>query len=84
MAIKLSTGKLRLDKGIEQFIAEQLAANRFRLLGLDLRHIGESVSLPFHHRDPFDRLLIAQALQENLSLVTADLVFTKYGVRRIW
>ena len=41
-------------------------------------------TLPFHHRDPFDRLLVAQALEEDLAVVTADPVFAKYGVNRIW
>jgi PIN domain nuclease of toxin-antitoxin system len=84
MAIKLSLGKLRLQQAIESFVAEQLAANRFRLLNLELRHIGQTVSLPFHHRNPFDRLLIAQALQENLSVVTADRIFAQYECHRVW
>jgi PIN domain nuclease of toxin-antitoxin system len=84
MAIKLGLGKLRLPQGVEPFVAEQLATNRFRLLNLELRHIGQTVSLPFHHRNPFDRLLIAQALQENLSVVTADRIFAQYECHRVW
>jgi PIN domain nuclease of toxin-antitoxin system len=84
MAIKLSLGKLRLQRSIEKFIPEQLAANRFRLLNLDLGHVGQTASLPFHHRDPFDRLLIAQAIHEKMSVVTADRDFAKYDIDVVW
>ena len=59
MAIKLSLGKLRLTGAIERFIPEQLAANAFRQFAIDLRHVARVAVLPFHHRDPFDRLLAA-------------------------
>ena len=63
---------------------EQLAVNGLQALALDLRHTARVASLPFHHRDPFDRLLVAQALEDDLGVVTADPVFAKYGVKRIW
>jgi PIN domain nuclease of toxin-antitoxin system len=84
MAIKLSLGKLRLLGAIERFIPEQLSANAFRLLEIDFRHVARVAALPFHHRDPFDRLLVAQALEEHCVIVSADLIFRKYGVSRIW
>lgn len=84
MAIKASLGKLRLPIPVARFFSEQLAANHFDVLGLDLRHIELVSTLPFHHRDPFDRLLVAQALTEDLAIVSADPVFEQYGVRRIW
>jgi len=84
MAIKLSIGKLRLKSSIERFIPEQMAANRIELLGIDFRHIVRVASLPPHHRDPFDRLLAAQAIDEKLPIVSADRVLSRYGVRRIW
>ena len=84
MAIKLSVGKLRLPVPIEQFIPEQLATNRFRQLDIGFRHVVRVTGLAFHHRDPFDRLLAAQALEEGLAIVSVDAVFRRYGVKRIW
>ena len=84
MAIKLSLGKLKLHDVIERFIPEQLAVNGFSQLQIDFRHVARVSALAFHHRDPFDRLLIAQAIEEKLPVVTSDPLFTKYGVKRIW
>jgi len=84
MAIKLSLGKLTLATPIERFIPEQLAANGFRPLEIGFRHVARVASMAFHHRDPFDRLLAAQALEERLTLVSNDTAFRKYGVKRIW
>lgn len=84
MAIKLSLGKLKVARPLERFIPEQLTANGFRQLNIELRHVVRVAHLPFHHRDPFDRLLVAQALEEGVTLVSADPVFKTYGVRRLW
>lgn len=84
MAIKVSTGKLALSQPVERFIPEQLAANGFRLLEIDFRHVARVESLPFHHRDPFDRLLVAQSMSEKMSVVSADTVLSEYGIKRIW
>lgn len=84
IAIKLSLGKLKLAAPMERFIPEQLAANGIVRLDIDFRHVAKVATLPFHHRDPFDRLLVAQAAQEGLPIVSADAVFQKYGVKRIW
>lgn len=84
LAIKLSLGKLRLPQNHARFIPEQLSANGFSLLDLELGHVARVAGLPFHHRDPFDRLLAAQALEEQLAIVSADPVFRTYGVTRIW
>ena len=84
IAIKVSLGKLRIDGALDRFLPEQLAANGFRALAIDLKHAARVATLPFHHRDPFDRLLVAQALEEDLAMVTADPVVVKYGVKRVW
>lgn len=84
LAIKTSIGKLRLTKSVERFIPEELAANDFQLLAMDFRHVAKVESLPFHHRDPFDRLLVAQALTERMTIISADAVLSEYGVKRIW
>jgi PIN domain nuclease of toxin-antitoxin system len=84
MAIKVGTGKLELPAPVERFVEEQLAANAFRALPIELSHLARVATLPFHHRDPFDRLLAAQALKEKLTIVSVDPVFRKYGVKRVW
>ena len=84
IAIKVSRNKLTLAKPIERLIPEQLGLNGFQLLQIDLDDVARVATLPFHHRDPFDRLLVAQALGEELTLVSADPVFRKYGVKRVW
>lgn len=84
MAIKVGLGKLRLPEPLERFLPEQLAANGFRLLSIDLGDVVRVATLPFHHRDPFDRLLAAQALDGGLAIVSADPIFRRYGVRRVW
>ena len=84
MAIKVSLRKLRLPGPIERFIPEQLARNGFRELPIELDHIARTARLVFHHRDPFDRILVAQTLAEDLAVVSADPVFRRYGVRTIW
>ena len=84
MVIKLSLGKLKLAEPIESFITEELPENDIQLLEIGFRHVARVADLPFHHRDPFDRLLISQAQVENLSILSADRVFDRYQVRRLW
>jgi PIN domain nuclease of toxin-antitoxin system len=84
IAIKVSLGVVRVEGALERFLPEQLAANGFQPLPIDLRHCARVATLPFHHRDPFDRLLAAQALEGDLAMVTADPAFTKYGIKRVW
>ena len=84
VAIKVSRGRLTLPKPIDRFFPEQLGLNGFQLLQIDLDDVARVATLPFHHRDPFDRLLVAQALSEELTVVSADPVFRKYGVKRVW
>ena len=84
IAIEVSLGRLRIDGALDRFLPEQLAANGFQPLAIDLKHAARVATLPFHHRDPFDRLLVAQALEEDLAVVTADPVFATYGVNRVW
>lgn len=85
MAIKSSLGKLTLSQPLERFIPEQLATNGFQLLEIDFRHVARVEGMPLQqHRDPFDRLLIAQATSEKLTLVTADAAFESYDVQRLW
>lgn len=84
LAIKTGLGKLKLALPVQRYVVEHVAANGFQMLDIRMAHVGRVESLPAHHGDPFDRLLIAQALEEKLPVVTADPVFREYGVKRIW
>ena len=68
----------------DSFIPEQLSTNRIVLLPIELKHLLEIARLPLHHRDPFDRLLIAQAVVEGIPIVSADPAFDQYPIERIW
>ncbi|HEY7387411.1 MAG TPA: type II toxin-antitoxin system VapC family toxin [Bryobacteraceae bacterium] len=84
LAIKTSLSRISFDRPLAQFLSEELPANAISLLPIEFRHVTRVAQLPFHHRDPFDRLLIAQALEESLTIVSADDDFDAYSVRRIW
>lgn len=84
MAIKISLGKLSIAQPFEQFIPHQLLINGFEMFDIKFDHVAKVIQLPFHHRDPFDRLLIAQSLVEQIPVVSADSVFDLYSVQRLW
>jgi len=84
IAIKTSLGKLRLDQPFENFISLQLQHNDFHLFPLTTAHAVGLSCLPFHHRDPFDRMIIAQSLVENIPVLSSDVAFDDYGIQRLW
>jgi PIN domain nuclease of toxin-antitoxin system len=84
IAIKVSLEKLTLEAPVDRFIPEQLAVNSFSLLSIEFAQVARVARLPFHHRDPFDRLLAGQALIDDLTVVSADPIFRRYGVKRLW
>ena len=84
MAIKTQLGKLQLPDHFEQFIAEQLFRNNITSLPVMMSHALHVQSLPLHHRDPFDRLLIAQGQLEKMPIITTDSVFADYDVEIVW
>lgn len=84
MAIKLSLGKLSLAQPFEVLIPQQMRLNGIKLLGIEIEHTAAVSKLPFHHRDPFDRLLIAQAMVEQIPIVSADTAFDTYSIKRLW
>ena len=84
MAIKLSIGKLSLGRAFGTLIPEQMRLNGIGLLQIEVAHVLAVVELPFHHRDPFDRLLIAQAMVEQIPIVSGDPAFDSYGIKRLW
>ncbi|HZP82649.1 MAG TPA: type II toxin-antitoxin system VapC family toxin [Chthonomonadaceae bacterium] len=84
LVIKVSIGKLILAHPVDLFLPDQLQRNNIQLLPIALPHTLRVAVLPFHHKDPFDRMLIAQSLVETMPLVSADAVLDAYGVRRLW
>lgn len=84
MAMKAALGKLRLPQAVESFVPQQMQLNMIGQLGVDFRHAARVEGLPPHHSDPFDRVLIAQALTEGIPIISADPAFDAYGVHRIW
>jgi PIN domain nuclease of toxin-antitoxin system len=84
IAIKVSTRKYALSGPYEDFIQHAIDDNDFEVLPVEVRHTARVATLPFHHKDPFDRLLIAQARVDDLTLVSNEALFDAYGVKRLW
>lgn len=84
MQIKLQTGKLILYLPLPELVKSQQQNNDVQILPIDVSHIYALNSLPNHHRDPFDRILIAQAMVENIPLLSIDAVFDAYPIQRMW
>ena len=84
IAIKLSIGKLSLPQPFEPFVREQLSINAIDIQQIETAHLDVVSTLAFHHRDPFDRLLVAQAMVELLPIVSADVEFDGYSIERLW
>jgi len=84
MAIKISIGKLSIAQDFEKFILWQLKINGFETLQIEINHLAKVIHLPFHHRDPFDRLLIAQSMVEQIPIISGDSVFDAYSIDRMW
>ena len=83
MSIKFNLGKLRLDPNYEEFINREVTTSNIQLLNIELKHLSINATLPFHHRDPFDRLIIAQSIAENIPIVTLDSAFNQYSATLI-
>ena len=84
LAIKVQSGKYVLTESYTDFIQHALFDNKFLILPVEPRHTAVLVSLPLHHRDPFDRLMIAQAMVEGIPLVSADPALDAYPITRLW
>jgi PIN domain nuclease of toxin-antitoxin system len=83
-AIKVSIGKYPLSTSYETFITQGIDGNGFKILPIEPGHATILATMPFHHRDPFDRMLVAQAQVEKISVVSNDAVLDLYGVSRLW
>ena len=84
IAIKINTGKMNLIAPFDELFPRQLDINGFELMPVRIEHTSIIATLPFYHRDPFDRLLIAQSMSENMPIVSAANAFDAYDVARIW
>ena len=84
MQIKISLGKLDLPRSLPDIIATQIEENQIKILPIELSHIYALDRLPLHHRDPFDRLIIAQSLTEEMPIASIDKAFDAYLIERIW
>ena len=83
IAIKMKIGKLDIGISLKEFI-NKIENIKIKWLSIKHNHILETINLPFHHRDPFDRMLIAQARTENMTIITRDKNFKKYDVNIMW
>ncbi len=84
MQIKHQLGKLELSVSLEEMIEEECQTNGLQILPIELKHISALYNFPFYHKDPFDRIIIAQSVIDNVHLVSADQVFEKYPVKLLW
>ena len=84
IAIKVNIGKLVLDKPFNQLFPDELDSHGIEILNITINSLIHLTTLPFHHRDPFDRLIIAQALDEGISVISVDSALDPYGVNREW
>ena len=84
LAIKVKTGKLHLNQTLNNFVESFLSSYNAKILDISLLHIYQTQQLPLHHRDPFDRLLIAQAAVEQIPIVSSDEWFDQYEIKRVW
>ena len=84
MAIKASLGKLEVAGELVELVTAEMNANAINGLAVTVQHALRVLALPHHHRDPFDRLLVAQCQIEDVPIVSGDAQYRKYGVKRIW
>ena len=84
IAIKSGINKIDLKWSIREFVEMAITKHSLQTLSISLRHIYHTQQLPLHHRDPFDRLLIAQSIVEDIRIISSDVVFDAYGIKRIW
>jgi PIN domain nuclease of toxin-antitoxin system len=84
IAIKVAAGKHSLARPLDEFLTLHLEGNGFRSLPIRRAHLVQTTAFPLHHRDPFDRMLVAQSMIEAMPLVSADPALDAYGITRLW
>ena len=84
IAIKIGLKNYALSSPYEDFMREAIHNNGFPILHIELKHTAQLTTMALHHKDPFDRLLVAQALTENIPIISVDAKLDAYGVTRLW
>lgn len=84
LSIKSSLGKISLEQPLDEFVNEHVKGNDIRILKIELPHVLRIENLPFYHRDPFDRLIISQSIEDNIPIIGSDKTFDSYPIKRIW
>ena len=84
ISIKAGLGRLEVPENLQRFIADQLSRNAIQVLPIYLSHVLHTGTLPVHHRDPFDRILVSQAILEEMPLLSADSHLSRYLVEVVW
>lgn len=84
IAIKVGLGRLEIGMGLSDLVKREILDNAFDVLNIQPLHLEQLTSLPFHHKDPFDRLIIAQGLTESIAIISKDQVFNQYDAKLIW
>lgn len=84
MVIKISIGKLKLKASLQTMVQSAVTTGGFQILPIQVEHLMGLESLPFHHRDPFDRLLVCQARLEKMAIIGSDRSFDRYEIKRVW
>ena len=84
IAIKAGVGRLEFAVPVERFLSTHLRLNRVTLLPIEMDHAVHVATLPHHHRDPFDRMLVVQARMEEMPIISADPELDRYGIERVW
>ncbi|MFQ5675329.1 MAG: type II toxin-antitoxin system VapC family toxin, partial [bacterium] len=84
MAIKISKKKLKVAESLSRFVEKYVVGSNIKILDVTTEHILPLSRLPFHHRDPFDRLLVSQCMHEQMKLISKDSEFDAYRIERIW
>jgi len=83
MSIKFNLGKLTLEPNYEEFIEREVTGSTIQILNIELEHLKINATIPFYHRDPFDRLIIAQSMVEDIPIVSVDSAFDQYSITLI-
>lgn len=84
IAIKVSLKRLELGQSLNDFYLKHIIGNKIRLLDIKVGHLAVLETLEFHHRDPFDRLIVCQSIFEKIPILSSDKVFSNYPIKRIW
>ena len=84
LAIKISLDKIRMRFTFQELINSHIENNDINILMITPEHLNNLINLPFYHRDPFDRLIISQALIENMSIISCDTEFQSYNITVLW